>query len=719
MSSGEAKRDPAAPEPEAPEKAGSDGARAAKGAAEDPKPDWYHPPGESSKDDETADGKGSADSQVVVAPEVVDLKPRQRSGRGQVVAVVSGKPGTGKSTIAANIACAIARDHRMTVAVVDLSLQFGDQALMFDAGYSPSMVDVLANIDALTPDFLLECMHQAHGLRILSAPPSPELADLVDANHIDLIVGQLRLLFDFIVIDTSSHLSDISLQAIDNADSLLVVTTPYLASVKDTKLLLKTMSDLGVPAAKLTAVLNRMEPAIKMGLEVLEANLKFPIGAELPHTSQAAGRLSHRRRAAGALEGEFGVGPADIGAGQLDGCRHPRRRGTEAEARVPARQEMKAAPSRRRRPGLSDPIKTDLSHAELLRIYRLMRLGRAFDERMWLLNRSGKVAFVMPHQGHEGAQAGAGMAVKPGVDWVVPYYRDITLSLVMGMTLEELMMGFFSKAADPSTGGRLMLGHYGKASLQYVTGSSCVASQILHAVGIGLALKIEGREAACLTCFGEGATAEGDFHEAMSFAGIHQLPVVFFCQNNGYSITVPTDEEIPVGVAERARGYGFPGERVDGNDPVAVYDATRRAMERARAGQGPSLVEAIVYRLTPHSSDDDDKRYRTSEEVETHRVSEPVSAFRARLMKAGILTEADDDAITAEIAAAVDAAQAAAEAAPDPDPRTSPPTFSRPIAPTRPIVAPMSPPPRDASSTCSRPSAKPWPTRWSATHGSS
>jgi 2-oxoisovalerate dehydrogenase E1 component len=329
---------------------------------------------------------------------------------------------------------------------------------------------------------------------------------------------------------------------------------------------------------------------------------------------------------------------------------------------------VKAAPLRRRRPALSDPLDTDLSREELLRVYRLMRLGRAFDERMWLLNRSGKVAFVMPHQGHEGAQAGAGMAVKPGVDWVVPYYRDITLSLVMGMTLEELMMGFFSRAADPSTGGRLMLGHYGKASLQYVTGSSCVGSQILHAVGVAMALKMESREGACLTCFGEGATAEGDFHEAMSFAGIHQLPVVFFCENNGYSITVPSDEEIPVGVAERARGYGFPGHRVDGNDPLAVYEAVRTAMERARQGEGPSLVEAIVYRLTPHSSDDDDKRYRTTEEVETHRVSEPVSAFRARLMKGGILTEADDDALTEEITTAVNAAEAAAEAAPDPEP---------------------------------------------------
>ncbi|MFN2464659.1 MAG: pyruvate dehydrogenase complex E1 component subunit beta [Candidatus Dormibacteria bacterium] len=311
-------------------------------------------------------------------------------------------------------------------------------------------------------------------------------------------------------------------------------------------------------------------------------------------------------------------------------------------------------------------LPADLTPEQLLRAYRLIRTGRAFDERMWLLNRTGRVAFVMPHQGHEAAQVGAGLAVQPGVDWVVPYYRDISLSLLMGMTLEELMMGFFSRAADPSTGGRLMLGHYGKSELQYVTGSSCVASQILHAVGVGLALKMRDEKAACLTCFGEGATAEGDFHEAMSFAGIKKLPVVFFCQNNGYSITVPTEEELPVGVAERSRGYGMPGERVDGNDLLAVYDATRRAMERARAGEGPSLIEAIVYRLTPHSSDDDERRYRTAEEVEKARGTEPVLTTRRYLMEAGLLSDADDDALGEEIATELEAAQTAAENAPDP-----------------------------------------------------
>jgi 2-oxoisovalerate dehydrogenase E1 component len=320
--------------------------------------------------------------------------------------------------------------------------------------------------------------------------------------------------------------------------------------------------------------------------------------------------------------------------------------------------------------GAGAETEIDLGPDQLLEMYRLMRTGRAFDERMWLLNRSGRIAFVMPHQGHEGCQVGAGMALRRGVDWVVPYYRDLSLALAMGMTVEELMMGFYSRAADPSCGGRQMLGHYGKAALKLVTGSSCVASQILHAAGIGLALQMRGEEACCLTCFGEGGTAEGDFHEALSFAGIHRLPVIFFCQNNGYAITVPTAEEIPIGVAERARGYGMPGIRVDGNDPLEVYRVTRDARARAIRGEGPTLIEAIVYRITPHSSDDDDRRYRSAAEVEEKRLSEPVAAFRARLLETGVLDEATEARIGDEIAAEIEAAQEKAEAAPDPDPAT-------------------------------------------------
>jgi pilus assembly protein CpaE len=214
--------------------------------------------------------------------------PRSRRGAARVVTVLSGKAGVGKSTVAANLACAIARGNELSTAVFDLSLQFGDQGLMFDAGPSPSLVDVLANIDALTTDFLLDCMHSGAGnVRILAAPPSPELADLVLPEHFRTVLDELEEVFDVVVIDTTSHLSDITLEAIERSDVLILVTTPYLASVKDTKLLLKVLSDLGVPARKINAIVNRLEPGIKVSLEVLEANLKFPLSLELPHVQNS------------------------------------------------------------------------------------------------------------------------------------------------------------------------------------------------------------------------------------------------------------------------------------------------------------------------------------------------------------------------------------------------------------------------------------------------
>ena len=227
------------------------------------------------------------DPEPAIEPDTVKLLPRKRKGPARVVSVISGKSGTGKSTVVSNLASTMARDHGFSVAVLDLDLQFGDQSLMFDAASTPSIVDVLVNADALTPDFVLDCMHQGAGVRIMGAPPSPELADLVTIDHIHEVLSHLKTIFDIVIIDTESHLSDTTLEAVDSADTLIVITTPYLASVKNTKLLLKTMSDLGVPARKLTAVLNRMEPGLKMALDVLEANLKFPISLELPHTPLA------------------------------------------------------------------------------------------------------------------------------------------------------------------------------------------------------------------------------------------------------------------------------------------------------------------------------------------------------------------------------------------------------------------------------------------------
>lgn len=223
------------------------------------------------------------DLSATIEPEQVELLPRKRKGPARVITVIAGKSGIGKSIVVSNLASVLARDHGFATAVLDLDLQFGDQSLMFDAASTPSIVDVLANIDYLSPDFVLDCMHQGAGVRVMGSPPSPELADLVTITHIQELMLQMRSVFDVILIDTESHLSDVTLEAVDCADAIVVLTTPYLASVKNTKLLLKTMSDLGVPARKLTAVLNRLEPGLKMPLDVLEANLKFPISLELPH----------------------------------------------------------------------------------------------------------------------------------------------------------------------------------------------------------------------------------------------------------------------------------------------------------------------------------------------------------------------------------------------------------------------------------------------------
>jgi len=204
--------------------------------------------------------------------------------------------------------------------------------------------------------------------------------------------------------------------------------------------------------------------------------------------------------------------------------------------------------------------------------------------------------------------------------------------------------------------------------LRIVSGSSVVASQIPHAVGLALAAKLSGERVIATTFFGEGATSEGDFHEGLNFAAVQKLPVVFVCENNGYAISLPQRKQMAVDdVASRAASYGMLGVVVDGHDPVATYAAMREARERAIAGDGPTLIEAKVSRLTPHSSDDDDRSYRTREELAEAMARDSVPAFGQRLRRLDLLDEAQDTALQAEIAAEVDEAVAAADAAPQPE----------------------------------------------------
>ena len=309
-----------------------------------------------------------------------------------------------------------------------------------------------------------------------------------------------------------------------------------------------------------------------------------------------------------------------------------------------------------------------LTDEQLLRMYREMVLTRRVTDRMMALQRQGRVAFFISGQGHEATQIGTAHALKRGVDWVFPYYRDQGVCIAMGMTARELMLDLFAKAEGPCSHGRQMPSHFGHAELRIVSGSSPVATQTVHAVGCALAAVRRGLQEVCITYLGEGSTGQGDFHEAMNFAGVHKLPVIFVVENNGYAISEPQWKEMAVqNVADRAQGYGFRGSVVDGNDVLAVYQTTKWAVDEARRGHGPALLECKTYRIVPHSSSDDDRRYRTRKEVEEWAKKDPIDRFKKYLMGAGTLSEEDDERIRAAVDEEVADAVRSSERGPDPD----------------------------------------------------
>jgi 2-oxoisovalerate dehydrogenase E1 component alpha subunit len=313
-----------------------------------------------------------------------------------------------------------------------------------------------------------------------------------------------------------------------------------------------------------------------------------------------------------------------------------------------------------------------LSEADLIEMYRLTALARAVDERMWILNRAGRIPFVISGQGHEGAQVGIAWAFEKGNDWIAPFYRSIATCLTFGMSARDIMTAQYATANDPSSGGRQMPGHYGSHEHNLVSVSSPVATQLLHAVGIALAAKIRKTGQVAMTSMGEGSSNQGDVHEGLNFAAIHKLPFVFVVENNGYAISVPLAKQVSVpNVADRASGYGMPGVVVDGTDVLACYAAAREAVARARAGQGPSMIEAKVTRLTAHSSDDQQTKYRSAEELDAERTHDALPRFRQQLRDAGVLTDEIEERLEAEIKAAVDDATEYAEAQADPDPATA------------------------------------------------
>lgn len=289
-------------------------------------------------------------------------------------------------------------------------------------------------------------------------------------------------------------------------------------------------------------------------------------------------------------------------------------------------------------------IRLGLSDEQAIDMYRCMLLGRKYDERALLLQRAGKINFHVSGIGQEAAQVGAAFGLQIGKDYLLPYYRDYAFVLAAGMTVKDLMLSLFAKAEDPASGGRQMPGHFSYRKLKIATGSSPVTTQVPHAVGFALAAKMKGEDFVSYVTFGDGSSNQGDFHEGCNFAGVYKLPVIFLCQNNQYAISIPYHKQIGGGanIADRAAGYGFPGIRVDGNDPLEVYQAVKEARERAVRGEGPTLIEAVMYRISPHSTSDDDMVYRTKEEVDLHRGLDGLLQYRSYLVEHGIWSEEQD-----------------------------------------------------------------------------
>ena len=315
--------------------------------------------------------------------------------------------------------------------------------------------------------------------------------------------------------------------------------------------------------------------------------------------------------------------------------------------------------------------KSGLSTEEVVQAYREVIRGRRLDERLWQLTRIGKTSFNISGQGAEVAQVAMAMAFDHKKDYFLPYYRDMTASLVWGMTNKDILLGSFGKDADPSSHGRMMPNHYGSKEHNIVAFSSTVSTQLPLATGVAYSAQLEKADFVTLTCTGEGSANQGEVQEAMNFAGVKKLPVIFVIENNAYAISTPIDEQYAnEKMSDRAHGYGFEGIRVDGNDFTEVYLTFQKAVKDARAGKGPKLVELMVSRLTSHSADDDQTVYRSKEEIESMKEKDPIDAMEKQLIAEGYLTREEMDAIDAEIRAQIDKDTDEAEAMPDPTPES-------------------------------------------------
>ena len=310
-----------------------------------------------------------------------------------------------------------------------------------------------------------------------------------------------------------------------------------------------------------------------------------------------------------------------------------------------------------------------LNSEDLLEMYRRMVLSRTLDERIWQLNRQGKAAIFASCQGHEAAQVALVWATRQGSDLFYIYYRDLPTVIALGVSPKEILLGFMAKAEEPFSGARQFPLHGAYPKYNIISLSNVVATQIPQAVGASLASKMRGDQAVTITYFGDGAASQGDCHESMNFAAIHKLPIIFFCENNKFATSVPLDKQMAIdNIADRAKGYGMPGITIDGTNLLLVYKTAKEAIDRARRGEGPTLLEVNIERLMPHTSDDDDTRYRTKEELEYARnYRDPLPILRDYLLSEKILTKTIDEKFFSSAKMEVNDATEFAEAAPYPD----------------------------------------------------
>jgi pyruvate dehydrogenase E1 component alpha subunit len=300
---------------------------------------------------------------------------------------------------------------------------------------------------------------------------------------------------------------------------------------------------------------------------------------------------------------------------------------------------------------LDKKLEPDIPEDLLLKLYRTMLLTRRFDERMLSLQRQGRIGTFAPVTGQEASQLGAVAVLRPS-DWMVPSFRETAAYIWRGAPMEGVILYF----GGYNEGGRI------EDDSKDLPVAVPVASQILHAVGLGWGINYRRTDEVVMVFFGDGATSEGDFHEGMNFAGVYQTPVIFVCQNNHWAISVPLSKQTrSETLAQKALAYGIPGIQVDGNDILAVYVAAKEAADRARSGGGPTMIECVTYRMMMHTTADDPKRYRTDQEVEGWKKKDPLLRFGKFLTDKELVTKDEfqkiEDEIKAEIQAAVDRAE--------------------------------------------------------------